>query len=106
MEFIRKNLANIFTLTNLFLGFVGIISVLYGDIVIGSYMIIFAALFDLLEQNNIAGAAIDVFSEEPYNGPFLTLDNVVLTPHLGSYAAEGKLQMEIGAVKNLIESLR
>lgn len=64
------------------------------------------ALFDLLEQNNIAGAAIDVFSEEPYNGPFVTIDNVILTPHLGSYAAEGKLKMEIDAVKNLIESLR
>ena len=64
------------------------------------------ALFDLLEQNNIAGAAIDVFSEEPYKGPFVTLDNVVLTPHLGSYAAEGKLQMEIDAVKNLIKSLK
>ena len=64
------------------------------------------ALFDLLKQNNIAGAAIDVFSEEPYKGNFVTLDNVVLTPHLGSYAAEGKLQMEIDAVNNLIESLR
>lgn len=63
-------------------------------------------LFDLLKQNNIAGAAIDVFSEEPYNGPFITLDNVVLTPHLGSYAAEGKLQMEIDAVDNLIEALK
>ena len=65
-----------------------------------------AELFDLLKQNNIAGAAIDVFSEEPYNGSFVKLNNVVLTPHLGSYAAEGKLQMEIDAVKNLIESLR
>ena len=64
------------------------------------------ALFDLLEQNNITGAAIDVFSEEPYNGPFITLENVVLTPHLGSYAAEGKLKMEIDAVNNLITVLK
>ncbi len=63
------------------------------------------ALFALLTQGKIAGAAIDVFSEEPYTGPFTTLNNVVLTPHLGSYAAEGKLQMEIDAVNNLIEAL-
>ncbi|TRZ53615.1 MAG: hydroxyacid dehydrogenase [Dehalococcoidia bacterium] len=64
------------------------------------------ALFDFLKNNNIAGAAIDVFLIEPYKGPFTKLKNVILTPHLGSYAAEGKLQMEIDAVKNLIESLR
>ena len=63
-------------------------------------------LFELLKENKIAGAAIDVFSVEPYMGPFTTLDNVVLTPHLGSYAAEGKLQMEIDAVNNLINALK
>jgi D-3-phosphoglycerate dehydrogenase / 2-oxoglutarate reductase len=64
------------------------------------------ALFDLLEDRRIAGAAIDVFSEEPYNGPLASLENVVLTPHLGSYAAEGKLQMEMDAVSNLINVLK
>jgi D-3-phosphoglycerate dehydrogenase len=63
------------------------------------------ALFEALNNGNIAGAAIDVFNEEPYHGPFLELENVILTPHLGSYAAEGKLQMEIDAVKNLIKIL-
>jgi D-3-phosphoglycerate dehydrogenase len=64
------------------------------------------ALYQALVSEKLAGAAIDVFSEEPYNGPFCELDNVVLTPHLGSYAKEGKLQMEIDAVKNLIEVLK
>lgn len=63
-------------------------------------------LYKILDSNKIAGAAIDVFSEEPYNGQFVKLDNVVLTPHLGSYAAEGKLQMEIDAVNNLINVLK
>lgn len=63
-------------------------------------------LFDLLNNNKIAGAAIDVFSQEPYSGPFIKLKNVILTPHLGSYAAEGKLQMEIDAVNNLINVLK
>lgn len=65
-----------------------------------------AALFISLQSNKLAGAAIDVFEEEPYSGPFLNLSNVVLTPHMGSYAAEAKLQMEIDAVDNLILSLK
>lgn len=63
-------------------------------------------LYDLLKKKEIAGAAIDVFNEEPYDGPFTGLNNVVLTPHIGSYAAEGKLQMEIEAVNNLINVLK
>jgi len=64
------------------------------------------ALYNALSENKLAGAAVDVFSSEPYQGPLCELDNIILTPHLGSYAAEGKLQMEIDAVKNLIEILK
>lgn len=63
------------------------------------------ALYFCLKENNIAGAAIDVFHQEPYDGELTTLENVILTPHLGSYAKEGKLKMEVDAVNNLIESL-
>lgn len=64
------------------------------------------ALYNALIKNKLAGAAVDVFSSEPYQGPLCDLDNIILTPHLGSYALEGKLQMEIDAVKNLIEILK
>jgi len=64
------------------------------------------ALYSALKDGHLAGAAIDVFIKEPYNGPLCDLDNVVLTPHLGSYASEGKLQMEIDAVLNLINTLK
>lgn len=64
------------------------------------------ALYNALSANKLTGAAIDVFSSEPYSGPLCDLDNVVLTPHLGSYAEEGKLLMEIDAVKNLINALK
>lgn len=60
-------------------------------------------LFTYLKANPDSFAALDVFNKEPYAGPLTTLDNVVLTPHLGSYAKEAKLNMEIDAVKNLIE---
>lgn len=64
------------------------------------------ALYNALITNKISGAAIDVFSEEPYTGPLCELNNVILTPHIGSYALEGKLQMEIDAVNNLLEILK
>jgi phosphoglycerate dehydrogenase-like enzyme len=49
-----------------------------------------AALLETLQQRKIAGAAIDVFSVEPLpvTHPFRTLDNIVLTPHLGYVTEE------------------
>lgn len=49
------------------------------------------ALLDALRARRIAGAALDVFDAEPLpkNHPFLGLDNVVMTPHLGFVTAEG-----------------
>lgn len=64
------------------------------------------ALYDALITGKIKAAAIDVFEEEPYFGPLTTLDNVILTPHIGSYASEGKLKMEIDSVENLINALK
>lgn len=64
------------------------------------------ALYTALLSKKIAAAAIDVFVEEPYTGPLCDLDNVILTPHIGSYAEEGKLLMEIDAVNNLIGALK
>lgn len=63
------------------------------------------ALAEALRMKQLSGAAVDVFSIEPYKGSLINLDNVVLTPHLGSYAEEGKLKMEIDSVKNLIDVL-
>ena len=50
-----------------------------------------AALLQTLQQNKIAGAAVDVFSVEPLpvDHPFRKLDNLVLTPHLGYVTEEG-----------------
>jgi D-3-phosphoglycerate dehydrogenase / 2-oxoglutarate reductase len=49
-----------------------------------------AALADALASGKVAGAAIDVFSTEPYSGPLLEFDNVVVTPHLAASTAEAQ----------------
>ena len=54
------------------------------------------ALYDALAGNKIAGAALDVFMNEPPAGSkLLTLQNVVLTPHLGATTTEA--QEEVGS---------
>jgi len=65
----------------------------------------YPALYEMLKDGHIAGAALDVFPEEPYEGPLRELDNVILTPHVGSYARECRIEMEVMAVKNLISGL-
>jgi len=64
------------------------------------------ALYSMLTSGHLSGAALDVFDHEPYTGPLTRLDNVILTPHIGSYAREARVEMEIQAAQNLIEGLR
>ena len=53
-----------------------------------------AALIRLLRNHDIAGAALDVFENEPAISPkLLGLDNVVLLPHMGSATWEGRIGM-------------
>ncbi len=54
------------------------------------------ALLDALRSGKVAGAALDVFSAEPYSGPLLELDNVVVTPHLA--ASTGEAQDRAGLI--------
>ncbi len=48
------------------------------------------ALHDALLTGKVAGAALDVFSSEPYTGPLLELDTVVVTPHLAASTEEAQ----------------
>jgi D-3-phosphoglycerate dehydrogenase / 2-oxoglutarate reductase len=48
------------------------------------------ALLGALSSGKVAAAALDVFSAEPYSGPLLELDNVVVTPHLAASTEEAQ----------------
>lgn len=63
------------------------------------------ALYHALRANRLSGAAVDVFEKEPYEGPLKELNNVILTPHIGSYATEARVRMEQEAANNLIKGL-
>jgi D-3-phosphoglycerate dehydrogenase / 2-oxoglutarate reductase len=64
-----------------------------------------AALVAHLQANPRAGAYLDCFEKEPYQGPLAQLPNVVVTAHIGSYAREARVRMETEAVENLLRAL-
>jgi D-3-phosphoglycerate dehydrogenase / 2-oxoglutarate reductase len=54
-------------------------------------LIVEAALAEALKSGHVAGAALDVFHQEPpKDSPFFTLDNVLLTPHIAGSTAEAQ----------------
>ncbi|EKO58925.1 phosphoglycerate dehydrogenase [Leptospira kirschneri] len=63
-------------------------------------------LYDVLKSNRIAGAAIDVFEQEPYKGNLIDLDNIILTEHMGSCSYDCRLLMEKGAAEEIIRFFR
>jgi gluconate 2-dehydrogenase len=65
-----------------------------------------AALISALRQRRLSGAALDVFEGEPALNPgFLELDNVALTPHIGSSSRATRLAMAMTAANNLIAAI-
>ena len=63
------------------------------------------ALLAALESGHLAGAALDCFEDEPYQGPLAKLEQVLMTAHMGSYAKESRVQMEQEAAENLLQGL-
>ena len=61
-----------------------------------------AALEEALRSDRIAGAALDVFSTEPYSGELTSFKNCLLTCHVGSMTRDARLRMEVEAVENVI----
>lgn len=64
------------------------------------------ALIKALKNKEIAGAALDVYENEPYLSPYLTeLDNVVLAPHAASASIQTRTKMAIIAAENMLAGL-
>jgi glyoxylate reductase len=61
-----------------------------------------AALVAALENKKIAGAALDVYENEPFIHPGLKRPNVVLAPHLASASLETRTKMAVMAVNNVV----
>lgn len=64
-------------------------------------------LVTALNDKIIAGAAIDVFENEPLdeNSPLRTLKNIILTPHLGASTVEAQIGVSVDVAKGIIDAL-
>jgi glyoxylate reductase len=66
------------------------------------------ALYRALSTGQIAGAALDVTEPEPIrmDSPLLTLDNLIIAPHIGSASRQTREKMANMAIENLIAGLK
>ena len=66
-----------------------------------------AALYDALKKGDIAGAALDVYENEPpKDSPLLELDNIVFTPHLGASTKEAQVAVSVEIARQAVTFLK
>lgn len=65
------------------------------------------ALIDALKQGIIAGAALDVVVDEPIlrDNPLLTMDNVIINPHVAWYSEEAQVELKRKTAQNVVDVL-
>ena len=64
-----------------------------------------SALYQTLKSGPLGGAALDVFGNEPYDGPLTDCENVILTPHSGSCSLSARVKMEMEAAQEVVRFL-
>jgi D-3-phosphoglycerate dehydrogenase len=66
------------------------------------------ALVEALLDGHLGGAGLDVYDPQPpdSDNPLLSLDQVVLTPHVASFTHEGRLRMGMTVVEDVLRALR
>lgn len=65
------------------------------------------ALYSALKNNDIQGAALDVFQKEPLlESPLFALDNIVVTPHLAGHTKESEYLMGKMSADNTLQILK
>jgi len=65
------------------------------------------ALYDALTSGVIAGAALDVLENEPAtDSPLVSLDNVIITGHMGAYTLDAVTRMSLMAAQNVVDVLQ
>jgi len=64
-------------------------------------------LYEVLSERPNMSLGMDVFETEPYvDGDLTKLDNVLLTPHIGSFTSKGRSEMEKEAVENIKQYIK
>ena len=64
------------------------------------------ALADAVKSGKVAGAALDVFvNEPPFDSPLMDLDNVIMTPHLGASTEEAQINVAVSVADEVISVL-
>jgi D-3-phosphoglycerate dehydrogenase len=64
------------------------------------------ALVQALDQGHLAGAALDVLSQEPPSAsPLFGRDHVILTPHMSFYSAESLIELQRKAAEEVVRVL-
>ena len=70
-------------------------------------IIVEADLAEAVKSGHVAGAAIDVFTEEPPTGnPLLDVDNIIVTPHLGASTEEAQVNVADVVARQIVDALK